>query len=314
MLIDEVEVTVKAGNGGNGAMSFGKSEKSGPDGGNGGDGGDVYIMGSSDLTLLAQFRGKELVEGQSGVHGKKEKRHGKNAKDLILNLPVGSFLTDANTGETFELNTVGEEILLCKGGEGGTGNFDLRSSRNVTPTNTIPPTPGQSRSLKISLRFIADYGLVGLPSSGKSSLINELTNAKVKTADYHFTTLSPNLGVLPNKRIIADIPGLIEGASEGRGLGTKFLKHIQKVSLFLHCIASNSPDPVRDYQIIRTELGNFDKELLNKKEIILITKSDLVNINQLQKIKNKLTKLNKNILATSIHDEASLNNLLSKIH
>ena len=314
MLIDEVEVTVKAGNGGNGAMSFGKSEKSGPDGGNGGDGGDVYIMGSSDLTLLAQFRGKELVEGQSGVHGKKEKRHGKNAKDLILNLPVGSFLTDANTGETFELNTVGEEILLCKGGEGGTGNFDLRSSRNVTPTNTIPPTPGQSRSLTISLRFIADYGLVGLPSSGKSSLINELTNAKVKTADYHFTTLSPNLGVLPNKRIIADIPGLIEGASKGRGLGVKFLKHIQKVSLILHCITSDSPDPVHDYEIIRTELGNFDKELLDKKEIILITKSDLVSAAELQRAKTKLSKLNKNITETSIYDLNSINALLDTIH
>lgn len=313
MLIDEVEVTIKAGDGGRGIVSFGKSEKSGPDGGNGGDGGNVYIKASSDLTLLAQFRGKELVKGKSGVHGQKEKRHGKNGEDIVLNLPVGSLLTDTKTHETFELNKVGKEILLCEGGEGGTGNFDLRSSRNVTPTNTIPPTSGQSRSLKISLRFIADFGLVGLPSSGKSSLINELTNAKVKTADYHFTTLSPNLGVLPNKSIIADIPGLIEGASKGRGLGTKFLKHIQKVSLLLHCIASNSPDPVHDYQVIRTELGSFDKALLEKKEIILLTKSDLVSTKELSKVKTKLEKLNKNIIETSIYDPDSINSLLKNL-
>jgi len=153
--------------------------------------------------------------------------------------------------------------------------------------------------------------LVGLPSAGKSSLINELTNTHVKTARYHFTTLSANLGVLPNKKIIADIPGLIEGASQGRGLGTKFLKHIQKVSLLLHCISADSSDPVRDYKIIRKELGNFDKKLLEKKVIILITKSDLVSLSKLNVAKTKLNKFKRNVINTSIHDASSIKKLLT---
>ncbi len=310
MLVDEIEITINAGDGGEGVVSFGKRPKSGPDGGNGGDGGNVYLVISSDLTLLNQFRPKGVLSAENGGRGSKEKRTGKRGRDLKIQLPVGSQLSDLTTKEVFDYEKIGEKVLFCSGGIGGIGNYDLRSSKNTTPMNTIPPKPGQKRHLKIVLRFIADYGLIGLPSSGKSSLLNELTNANVKTAEYHFTTLSPNLGVLTNKKIIADIPGLIEGASEGRGLGIRFLKHIQKVSLLLHCISSDSSDPLKDYKIVRKELEKFSSKLLKKNEVILLTKSDLVGKRDLKKTENELKILKKNIVTTSTHDEKSLDKLV----
>lgn len=310
MFIDEVEVTIKAGDGGEGKVSFGKGKKSGPDGGNGGDGGDVRIIASSDLTLLSKLLGKTLISAENGAPGDKDKRTGKRGEDLLLQLPVGTRLTDLDTKDVFELISAGERKFLCRGGKGGTGNFELRSSKNVAPKYSLPPTPGRKRRLKINLRFIADYGLIGLPSSGKSSLLNELTQAKAKTAEYHFTTLTPNLGVLPNKKIIADIPGLIEGASEGKGLGIKFLKHIQKVDLLLHCISLESPDPLKDYEIVKKELGKFSKDLLEKKEIIVLTKSDLVNVKKLNVAKKSVKTLKKRVIVTSIHDEESIDTLI----
>lgn len=353
MIIDEVEITIKAGDGGLGKVSFGKLEKSGPDGGNGGDGGNVELIISSDLTLLNQLKSKRLISAENGSNGGRNKKTGRKGDDLVVMLPAGSHLEDIDTKETFEFDRVGEKYIFCDGGVGGIGNYDLRSSTNTTPKNTIPPTPGQKRRLKINLRFIADYGLIGLPSAGKSSLLNELTNTNVKTAGYHFTTLSPNLGVLPDeapvgsrpghllpalrrernpseaeiashsppdlrprfsakgdKKILADIPGLIEGASEGRGLGIKFLKHIQKVDLLLHCISLESTDPLKDYKIVKKELGKFSKDLLEKEEIILLTKSDLVNVKKLNEAIKSVKILKKSVIVTSIHDNKSLKNLL----
>ncbi|MCH7641384.1 Obg family GTPase CgtA [Patescibacteria group bacterium] len=310
MFIDEVEITIKAGDGGLGKVSFGKMEKSGPDGGNGGDGGDVELIISSDLTLLNKLTSKRLIFAENGGNGGRNKKTGGKGDDLVVLLPVGSHLEDIDTKEIFEFDRVGKKYIICEGGVGGIGNYDLRSSTNTTPKNTIPPTPGQKRRLKINLRFIADYGLIGLPSAGKSSLLNELTNTNVKTAAYHFTTLSPNLGVLPNKKILADIPGLIEGASEGRGLGIAFLKHIQKVDLLLHCISLESTDPLKDYKIVKKELGKFSKDLLEKEEIILLTKSDLVDIKKLNVAKKAVKILKKGVIVTSIHDNKSLKKLL----
>lgn len=308
MLVDEIELVVKAGDGGRGKVSFAKAER-GPDGGNGGKGGDVYAMASSDLTLLAQYLPLKEVSAEKGVSGGKDKMFGRNAEDLILQFPVGTHFVDIDTNEEFELKYVGKQILLCKGGKAGIGNFELRSSKLTTPKFSIPPTPGQVRNLKITLKFIADFGLIGLPSSGKSSLLNALTNAHVKTAAYHFTTLSPNLGVLPNKKILADIPGLIEGASEGRGLGVKFLKHIQKVSLLLHCISCDSPDPLKDYKTVRTELKKFDENLMLKEEIILLTKSDLSDLKMIEGIIKKLKSLKRKTIPVSIHNMEELDNL-----
>jgi GTPase len=312
MLVDEIEIIIKAGDGGHGSISFGKGSKSGPDGGNGGDGGDVYLKSSSDLTLLSQFHPLGIISAENGGNGSKEKRAGGRGNDLVIMLPVGSKVIDNKTNKTTDFDKVGETVLYCKGGAGGIGNYELRSSKNVAPMYSKPPTPGQKRRVKIILSFIADFGLIGLPSSGKSSLLNELTSADVKTGAYHFTTLSPNLGVLPNSKIIADIPGLIEGASEGRGLGIKFLKHIEKVGLLLHCISTDSKNHLADYKIIRNELGKYNKDLLKKKEIIVLTKSDLVKPEDLKNVKTSLKKLKKKIVITSIYDRESLD-VLSKL-
>jgi GTP-binding protein len=310
MLVDEIKLTLKGGDGGAGKMSFGKMMKSGPDGGNGGDGGALRAIASSDLTLLSQFHPDEEVLANDGNPGESNKKSGKKGADRVLKLPIGTEIKDLKTGETFELTDLEDEILLCEGGEGGIGNWELRSSTNTTPKNTIPATLGQTREVKLTLRFIADYGLVGLPSAGKSSLLNELTNARVKTAAYHFTTLSPNLGVLPNKKIMADIPGLIEGAHKGRGLGVKFLKHIEKVGLLLHCVPADSENPTNDYEVIRKELGAYSKSLLKKKEIILLTKSDLLSEDEVKEKLKILKKLKKEVVSVSIHDEDSILALL----
>ncbi|MBL7036927.1 Obg family GTPase CgtA [Candidatus Microgenomates bacterium] len=310
MLVDEMVLRFKGGDGGEGKVSFGKGAKSGPDGGNGGDGGDLFIKSSSDLTLLEQFIPDQTIAAEDGGMGGKKKTTGKRGDDLVVILPIGSKVTDIDTNQSYELDKLGQIIQICHGGKGGIGNFELRSSTNTTPKSTKPATPGQTRPIKISMRFIADAGLIGLPSAGKSSLLNELTNTSVKTAEYHFTTLSPNLGVLPNKKILADIPGLIEGAHEGKGLGIKFLKHIQKVTLILHCISVVSEDPVGDYKAIRNELGEFDKELLEKQEVILLTKIDLVDEKTLKTVEKSLKKLKIKIIPTSIHDMESIESLL----
>ncbi|QQS38505.1 GTPase ObgE [Candidatus Woesebacteria bacterium] len=313
-MIDETHIILKAGDGGEGAVSFGKHAKSGPDGGNGGDGGNIYITTSSDLTLLSQFQGKRIITAEFGYHGSKDKKAGRKGNDIIVSLPVGSLIVDQDTNEEYELEKVGETFLFCNGGIGGIGNFDLRSSRNTTPKNTIPATKGQKRQVKIVLRYIADYGLIGLPNAGKSSLLNALTNAKVKTANYNFTTLSANLGVLPNGKVIADIPGLIEGASTGKGLGIKFLKHIQKVSVLFHCISTESTNPSKDYKTIRNELKEFDQNLLNKKEVILITKSDLVDKKDLVKVEKYFKKLHLPIYCLSIYDPSSVEKLYEVVN
>lgn len=313
MIIDEVKLKIVAGHGGEGVVSFGKMERSGPDGGNGGKGGDIYFQATSDLTLLRNFLASPIVRAENGEDGDKQKMTGRDGDDLLVKIPMGSMVIDQDTHEEFELIDIGEVALVAKGGAGGLGNWELRSSTNTTPKETVPAKKGQVRNIKIVLRFLADFGLIGLPSSGKSSLLNELTNAKAKTGAYHFTTLSPNLGVLPNHKIIADIPGLIEGASKGKGLGIKFLKHIQKVKLLLHCISCDSEDPIREYEVIRKELGEFDKKLLEKEEIILLTKSDLVGESEIKQLQKQLKSLGREILITSIHDSSSIESLTNRL-
>ena len=298
MLLDNVDVTFKAGDGGNGIVSFKKIGR-GPDGGNGGRGGDLYITVSSDLTLLNQFSRKDLIGAERGVDGGNNKRQGKKGEDTYIILPVGTSLINKDTGEVvIELTKVDQIIKILNGGDGGFGNFEFRSARNTTPLKAQKGQPGETLNLTLNLKLIADYGLIGLPNSGKSSLLNELTGANAKTANYAFTTTSPNLGVL-NGHIIADIPGLIEGASDGRGLGIKFLKHMEKVKVLIHCIDSTSTDYERDYQTVRNELSKYNKEMLKKKEIILLTKSDLVG----EKVGFK------DALQISIHDFESIEKL-----
>lgn len=307
MFVDEVEVIFKAGKGGNGKASFYPGLKSGPDGGNGGNGGNIYLTVTSDITTLNQFLGVKLRKAEDGKTGGKYRKSGKSGQDLTISLPLGSILTDQETGEVFELNDLRQKLLFCQGGLGGKGTFKLASPQNTTPIKAEPGQPGQQRKLKIVLKLIADFGLIGLPNAGKSSLLNELTAADVKVASYPFTTLEPNLGVMA-KFVLADIPGLIEGASTGKGLGIKFLKHIEKVHLLLHCLSSESPNPEANYQVVRTELMKFSPKLTEKPEMILLTKADLVGKNELTK-KEKMLQKHAKVLTVSVLDEKSLKKL-----
>jgi GTPase len=306
MLIDTVSAVFSGGHGGAGVVSFGKSAHSGPDGGNGGKGGDIYLRATSDITLLNQFKIEEFFKAHDGNAGRKFRQSGKNGEDLELLVPRGTSVIDELTGEPlFELNEINQRELLCKGGKGGKGNYEFRNARRTTPEFAQPGLAGEKKQIKLILKLIADFGLIGLPNAGKSSLINEITNAKAKVGDYAFTTLSPNLGVI-NGKTIADIPGLIEGASSNKGLGVGFLKHIEKVGVILHCIAADSSDPLGDYKTVRKELGFYNIKLLAKTEIVVITKSDLVDKPTLNKLKKKFTANGNNVIAVSIHDFESI--------
>lgn len=308
MLVDEAEVVFRGGHGGAGIVSFGAKEGSGPDGGNGGRGGDLYVRAVNDITLLNQFKQQTSFQAGDGAHGGKNKQTGKDGADLEILLPVGTTLINKTTKKTFELDTLDQKILLAKGGKGGKGNWEFRSPRRTTPRFAQSGMPGEEFKFKLVLKLIADFGLVGLPNAGKSSLLNELTNANAKIGNYAFTTLSPNLGVF-NGKVIADIPGLIEGAHAGRGLGINFLKHIEKVKIIVHCISAESSDPIADYKTVRDELKEYKEELLRKTEVVLLTKTDLINQSDVKLKINLLKKKNKKVQPVSIHDWDSLDAL-----
>lgn len=307
MLVDEVEIIVKAGNGGNGRVAFLRSKfrpKGGPSGGDGGRGGDVYLEGVSDIGALYRFRFQKSFAAEDGQGGFPRRKTGKNGQSLTLKVPVGSVIASTD-GDNYEIVYDGQIICLAKGGKGGRGNWHFRTSTNQTPRYAESGEAGEEKHLKIELKLMADVGLVGLPNAGKTSLLNELTNASAKVANYPFTTLEPNLGVMGNL-ILADIPGLIEGAAEGRGLGHKFLRHVQRTKILAHCLSAESDDLERDYKIIRVELGKFSQELLDKKEILVLTKGDLLDEEEKKGRVKILKKLNRNALAVSIHDLESL--------
>ncbi len=321
MLMDKAEIVISGGHGGAGKVSFGKTETSGPDGGNGGDGGDFYVKGSSNLTLLNQFATEQNFAAHDGEPGGQNQRTGKRGRDFEILLPVGTTLTEISTerqegfvteGQTYEIKSIEDRFLVAKGGLGGRGNWEFRSPRRTTPTYAQSGLPGEKRKFLVELKLIADFGLIGLPNAGKSSLLNELTNAKAKIGNFAFTTLSPNLGNLKG-HIIADIPGLIEGAHEGKGLGVAFLKHIEKVSVLLHCVSAESSDIKRDYELIRRELGEYNKTLLSKKELVLLTKTDTVSPEIVEEQTKILKKLNKNVFTISIHDYEQIELLKTKV-
>lgn len=306
MLIDEVSIKIRAGHGGKGSVAFNKNLMSlGPAGGSGGKGGSVFAVGVSDLSALNQFRYKKEFAAEDGQHGRDQFRDGHVGKDLTLKLPVGTVIHNLTTKEDIEIEHVGEPLPLAKGGLGGKGNFQFKSSRNTSPQQSQPGLPGENFDIRLELKFIADVGFVGLPNVGKSSLLNKLTNAQSKVANYAFTTLEPNLGVY-YELILADIPGLIEGSSTGRGLGIRFLRHIERTKTLFHFISSESPNPAADYKVIRKELGAYNKKLLEKPEYVFLTKKDLSTPEGIKEKLTKLKKLSKKVLAISIEDPESI--------
>ena len=313
MFTDEVKVAVIAGHGGDGVVAFNKIKMSlGPTGGKGGKGGDIYFEGVSNLSALNKYKHKREYCAENGMNGKKDNSEGKSGKDLILTVPIGSVLHDLNSKEEIDITEVGQKILVAKGGIGGRGNFSFRSPINTSPEEREFGSPGEEVEFYIELRFIADIGLIGLPSAGKSSLLNELTKANAKVGNYDFTTLEPNLGVMDGV-VLADIPGLIEGASQGKGLGMKFLRHIQRTKILVHCISLESADPKKDYGVIRKELESYSPELIEKKEIILLTKTDLTDERTIKQKIKQMQKLNPNVVVVSIHDQDRIDELKSKL-
>ena len=312
MLIDDVKIRVIAGNGGKGASFFNKNMMSlGPTGGRGGKGGSIYVEGISNLSALNKFRFKKEFKAENGQDGRSQFRDGQDAKDLILLVPVGTVMYKLETAENFEITKIGEQVIIARGGRGGRGNFNFRSSTNTTPVQFKCGGKGESFEIRFELKLIADVGFVGLPNAGKTSLLNELTNAKSKVANYPFTTLEPNLGVYFDL-ILADIPGLIEGASLGKGLGIKFLKHVERTKILFHFVAADSVNPVLDYKTVRNELKAYNKMLLEKPEYIFISKKDLVSSDTIAEMIKKFRKLNKNVTLISIFDWESIE-LVKKI-
>ena len=286
--VDEATIDVAAGNGGNGCMSF-RREKfipfGGPNGGDGGRGGSVYAVGDRNLNTLIDFRYARRHEAKGGEHGRGSDQYGAAAEDIVLRMPMGTIITDLDSGAVIaELLVPGEKVLLAKGGDGGFGNLHFKSSTNRAPRQKTPGWPGESRRLKLELRVLADVGLLGMPNAGKSTLIASISNAKPKIADYPFTTLHPNLGVVrvgPEQSfVVADIPGLIEGASEGAGLGHLFLRHLQRTHLLLHLVDmapfDDAVDPVAQAKAIVNELKKYDESLYEKERWLVLNKLDMV--------------------------------------
>jgi len=286
--VDEATIEVAAGDGGNGCASF-RHEKykefGGPDGGDGGRGGHVYALADASLNTLVDFRYTRKFEAERGEHGKGSDMFGVKGGDIVLKMPVGTIISDAETGQVlFELLKPGEQIMIARGGDGGFGNLHYKSSINRAPRQKTPGWPGERRVLQLELKVLADVGLLGMPNAGKSTLIAAISNARPKIADYPFTTLHPNLGVVrvgPEKSfVVADVPGLIEGASEGAGLGHQFLRHLQRTRLLLHLVDmapfDAAVDPVAQAKAIVAELKKFDPELYNKPRWLVLNKLDMV--------------------------------------
>lgn len=306
--VDQLDCVVTAGKGGNGVVRW-RHEKgkefSGPSGGNGGKGGDVYAVAVRDIGILARYQRDAQFNAGSGNDGFKDSKQGKSGDDFELSVPIGSVIQNRETGEVYELLGEGDRVMLAKGGRGGLGNEHFKSSVNTRPEEQTNGEPGESFSIHIELQIIADAGLVGLPNAGKSSLLNVLTRAGAKVGDYAFTTLSPNLGDCFGY-ILADIPGLIEGAAEGKGLGHEFLRHIKRTKVILHCVGLDNQEPLASYTTVRDELAAYDQSLATKPELIILTKADVVTKSDAAKVADMFVGMGKAVVVVSIIDDVSI--------
>jgi GTP-binding protein len=315
MFVDQLIITASAGDGGAGVERW-RHEKyipnAGPAGGNGGNGGDVYIESVRDLTLLAKYTGNPKFEAGNGQAGQGSSKHGKSGEDCTIYVPVGSVVTDIARNRVYEFFEPGIRERVFKGGRGGFGNEHFKSSTNRAPQETTAGKKGESGDLKIELTLVVDVGLVGLPNAGKSSLLNTITNAKSAVGAYPFTTLVPHLGDFYGY-VIADIPGLIEGAAAGKGLGHTFLRHVTRTKMILHLVALDETDPLQSYYTILNELTLYKKELIEKEQWIILTKSDLVNKEKIEYYKNEFDKIGKRVIVMSILDSDSVSVLRNEL-
>lgn len=291
--IDYAKIFIKSGHGGKGMVSFRREKyvpKGGPDGGNGGKGGSVIFKADRHLNTLLDFRYKKKYEAQNGENGKSSNKSGKDGDDIIIRVPCGTLIKDADTGEVlFDIVQDKEEVIIARGGKGGRGNGEFATPTNQAPRFAEPGKAGEEKHLELELKLIADVGLVGLPNAGKSTLISVISAAKPKIADYPFTTLVPNLGIVSYKEsksfVVADMPGLIEGAHLGKGLGIQFLRHIERTRVLVYLIECTDEDPKKTLELLKKEIKLFNKDMLNKPQIVVITKIDLADEALMEKIK-----------------------------
>jgi GTPase len=318
MFVDELTIEAHAGRGGDGVVR-GRQEKfvehGGPAGGNGGHGGDVYMRAVRDMNLLARYTGEKAFKAPDGTPGEKLSRHGHRGEDLIIDVPVGARVTDLERKRVYTFETVGEMHKILKGGVGGLGNEYFKSSTNRSPDQAMKGRSGEKGIFKIELLLIVDVGIIGFPNAGKSTLLNALTRAKSRVGAYPFTTTEPYLGDF-HGFVLADIPGLIEGASGGRGLGHKFLRHVEKTKMLMHCISLEEADPLQAYSVIQSELAAFDSTLTDKEELVVLTKSDLVEPGAVSHVVAAFEKKGCTVVVVSAQSGEGVENLsatLSKI-
>lgn len=323
--IDKAKIKVMSGAGGNGALAWRREkyvDKGGPAGGDGGNGGDVYFIATSDMSTLLDFTHKSIYKAERGENGQNKNCHGKNGKDLYIKMPVGVVVKDLKSNKLIaDLNEDGKTVLIAKGGRGGRGNARFATSQKRAPQFCEPGEPAIERELELELKLLADVGLVGMPNAGKSSLISVVSAAKPKIADYPFTTLVPNLGVVKKPQgdgfVIADIPGLIEGASDGLGLGHEFLRHVQRCKLLLHVVDVSLENSFDNYEKINNELSKFDLELSRREQILVLNKIDIVDLEHAQEIKEDFKKkfnIDKEIFLISTATKVGIKELLNHIY
>ncbi len=319
--LDQVKIYIKAGNGGDGSPSFRREkfiEYGGPDGGDGGKGGSVILKSERNLNTLIDYRYQQHHKAKRGENGSGQNRTGKNGDNLVLKVPLGTqVFEEDNKTLIFDFVKVGEEFVAAMGGKGGLGNTRFKSSTNRAPRKYTKGTTGEEFTIWLQLKTIADIGIIGLPNAGKSSLLSAITNANPKIANYQFTTLNPNLGVAryDNKEItIADIPGLVEGAHKGTGLGIQFLKHIERCKSLLHMIDITNKDIKKSYNQIKKELKSYNSKLFKKKELVILNKTDLIEENEIREITKKFSKaINSEVITLSTLDKKSVSNIKSKL-
>ncbi len=315
MFVDQLTIYAKAGNGGDGVARW-RHEKfrplAGPAGGNGGKGGDIILRAVRDVNLLAKYTGSKEFEALGGGHGESGSRHGKNAEDLIIDVPVGSTVTDKERVRVYELMEEGQTERVFKGGGGGLGNEHFKSATNRSPEEATKGRLGEGGELEIALSLVVDVGLIGMPNAGKSTLLNTFTNAHSKIGAFPFTTTQPHLGDFYGY-VIADIPGLIEGAAAGKGLGHTFLRHVTRTKMLLHLVSLETEDALERYKTIREELGAFSKELTDKEEWIIFTKKDLVNEDYLKSALKDIDKNENRVFVISVETGEGVKELADEL-